>query len=376
METVIVFTVLLATLGPVSGQSRLDCRAESLNTCIRLADPLIEDPRYVFPSNTEDIDHVCNVLFPRTWSEFVSCIRQYTTECLTQDQRDDFNRAVGDSINSVHKMCTNEDYRNDYLLHAECIKDRSTRESFCGRHYTRLVEQVKGTREATQRDMCCTYSSFKACVLYETESCTCPTLQDCAQGMSAQGFARAMLDKALGFLLKQCQDYEASERDCPLYRAPRVEKQPRFNDEEAITERFSGGSYFPSGAPGREERREEDYPQDEGMGREEDPIDDWNHLRREEEEVRPVTREREIETDLITEGNFLIPVMEPQETSRTRDPWLPSLDGELQNFNDLFSNSIEPEGLASGSTSYHTHHHTYIYSVIIIFIHVIFTVRN
>ena len=27
------------------------------------------------------------------------------------------------------------------------------------------------------------------------------------QGMSAQGFARAMLDKALGFLLKQCQDY-------------------------------------------------------------------------------------------------------------------------------------------------------------------------
>jgi hypothetical protein len=26
-------------------------------------------------------------------------------------QRSDFNRAVGDSINSVHKMCTNEDYK-------------------------------------------------------------------------------------------------------------------------------------------------------------------------------------------------------------------------------------------------------------------------
>ena len=27
-------------------------------------------------------------------------------------QRSDFNRAVGDSINSVHKMCTNDDYKN------------------------------------------------------------------------------------------------------------------------------------------------------------------------------------------------------------------------------------------------------------------------
>ena len=29
----------------------------------------------------------------------------------------------------------------------------------------------------------------------------------CRQGMEATGFARAMLDKALGFLLKQCQSY-------------------------------------------------------------------------------------------------------------------------------------------------------------------------
>ena len=27
--------------------------------------------------------------------------------------------------------------------------------------------------------------------------------------------------------------------------------------------KYGGGSYFPSGAPGREERREEDYPQGE-----------------------------------------------------------------------------------------------------------------
>lgn len=338
-----------SAIGGALGQSRLDCRTDSLNTCIRLADPLLESPRYVFPATPDDIDHVCNVLFPRTWSEFVSCIRQYTADCLTSDQRADFQRAVGDSINSVHKMCTNTDYRNDYLRHAECIKERSTAPDFCGPHYNRLVEQVKGSRPASQRDMCCTHSSFKACVLHETKSCTCPTQQDCAQGMSAQGFARAMLDKALGFLLKQCQDYVPTDRDCPNFRPPVVEKQPRFNDEETVTEKYGGGSYFPSGAPGREERREEDYPQ----GRGEDNLDDWGLSGSREDQLEPVTSnsrdEEEREEDQITEGNFLIPVLNPQEDERTRKPWLPSLDGELHSFDDLFSNSVEPAGLSSAA---------------------------
>ena len=78
---------------------------------------------------------IFSVLFPKTWSEFVTCIKRYTSDCLTPDQvlpplyvdrfvksfvisylhswlqRSDFNRAVGDSINSVHKMCTNEAYK-------------------------------------------------------------------------------------------------------------------------------------------------------------------------------------------------------------------------------------------------------------------------
>ena len=36
-----------------------------------------------------------SVLFPKTWSEFVTCIKQYTSDCLTADQvRTFFNRNV------------------------------------------------------------------------------------------------------------------------------------------------------------------------------------------------------------------------------------------------------------------------------------------
>ena len=39
-----------------------------------------------------------------------------------------------------------------------------------------------------------------------------------------------------------------------------------------------------------------------------------------------------------------LPLLLLQEDERTRKPWLPSLDGELHSFDDLFSNSVEPAG--------------------------------
>lgn len=373
---------LLLTLGSsvcfVSSQSRLDCRTDTLNSCIKLADPLLEDPRYVFPANTQDIDHVCNVLFPKTWSEFVSCIKRYTSDCLTSDQRADFNRAVGDSINSVHKMCTNEDYKNDYLKHATCIKEKSTSPVYCGSHYSRLVEQVKGSQPASQRELCCSHGSFKSCVIHETASCSHDATSN---GMSAQQFARAMLDKSLGFLLKQCQDYVPSPSDCPGYQRP-AEKQPRFNDDiPGVTEenKYGGGMYFPSGAPSREERRQEDDwtglngGQENGQAGLTGGRDGWSSLNGEKindnvpevrKEERPITprdvqREQPGEREQITEGNFLLPVRTPgpsfeederRKDERTRRPWLPNMDNDIKSFDDLFSNAID-DTLAQGRTS-------------------------
>ena len=80
----------------------------------------------------------------------------------------------------------------------------------------RLVDMVKGVTPSTQRELCCSHRAFKVgyqeeerlesiflipqdCVLHETRAC------GGGGQMSAQDFARAMLDKSLGFLLKQCQ---------------------------------------------------------------------------------------------------------------------------------------------------------------------------
>jgi len=326
---------------------RSECGTEQVNTCIRLADPLLQ-PQHVFPVNSQDIDHVCNVLFPQTWSKFVECIKDYTNTCLSSDQKSELNRAVGDSINSVHKMCTNEDYKSDYLRHAECIKEKSMNPSHCGNYYTTMVDMVKGDSPALHREICCSHNSFKECVIAETESCPC-TGDACLRGMEATGFAKAMLDKALGFLLKQCKTYTPDERDCAVYTRPQV-KQPRVEETDKNSRlddiKYDDGSYFPSGMPNRDERRE-----DEWTDLQEDllqPIDNVVDEKTTEfpDLLDPVPRE-------TTNNPVFEPFMpqQPQEDER-RKPWLPSPD--IKSFDDIFNTVTrrsEAQERASGGTT-------------------------
>ena len=90
----------------------------------------------------------------------------------------------------------------DYLGHAACIKERSTGEVYCGQQYRDLTALVRGDRSGSQRELCCAHTSFRDCVVQETAGCGG---RAGGAGLSAQQFAKAMLDKSLGFLMKQCQ---------------------------------------------------------------------------------------------------------------------------------------------------------------------------
>ena len=53
----------------------------------------------------------CSDVFPKMWSDFVGCTKSFGASCISSTELSQFNRAVGNSINSVHKMCTNADYQ-------------------------------------------------------------------------------------------------------------------------------------------------------------------------------------------------------------------------------------------------------------------------
>jgi hypothetical protein len=66
----------------------------------------------------------CSDVFPKMWSDFIGCTKSFAATCISSSELSQFNRAVGNSINSVHKMCTNEDYqKGEVIFNTICIAD-------------------------------------------------------------------------------------------------------------------------------------------------------------------------------------------------------------------------------------------------------------
>lgn len=101
-----VWLILQFVLLAVPLQARMDCTRRQYEKCINIADPLLKQPHLVFPDNAADIDQVCNI-----WNHFVDCLKSYTDDCFTVQQRKQFNKAVESPIASVHQMCTQPDYQ-------------------------------------------------------------------------------------------------------------------------------------------------------------------------------------------------------------------------------------------------------------------------
>ena len=41
------------------GGGSVSCEPKFLEQCIKMANPLLKEPKHVFPSTSEDVDHVC-----------------------------------------------------------------------------------------------------------------------------------------------------------------------------------------------------------------------------------------------------------------------------------------------------------------------------
>lgn len=174
------------------------CPKDQLHRCVRMAEPLLRNPDYVFPSNVDDVATVC-----RLWSEFSDCVRGYASNCLQGDRGREaqLQGALDEAGRSVDDMCTDRAYQADYLRHAPCIKSMATDDTKCRRQLSHLVDQVSAL-SISNVQICCAHHSFRECMLSATYR-YCRTPQD----GSAVQFSSDMFSKSLAFLLKQCQDY-------------------------------------------------------------------------------------------------------------------------------------------------------------------------
>jgi len=223
---------LLLASGNGRTQDVSACEPEFLEKCIKMGKEFFDHPENIFPSNSTDIDRVCSDVFPKMWSDFVGCTKSFAASCISSTELSQFNRAVGNSINSVHKMCTNEDYQKDYLKSAICIKSAAIEETGCKTFYDELLQEINSPSESST--LCCAHSAFKDCLMEETKACSC---QD--NSCQATNFARSIVENAIGFILNRCSKSTTINNVCQKFTPTVVEPAPTSHSVEA-------GSYFPS----------------------------------------------------------------------------------------------------------------------------------
>lgn len=212
-----------------NGRGPSNCESK-LHNCTDLVKPFLNDLRYMFPTTIEDVDDMCKM-----WSRFVDCIRRYVTDCATEDQRSKFNNAVGDSIDTVHAICSSERYQKEYLQNASCFRKVSV--DNCGVFYTAMVDQV--TNPASRHDhICCSYSQFKSCVSE-------PLLRLCGNR------ARTIMDHSMAFLIDRCgKSYYSLSYKCPRARA-----LPLASNEASPSPIVSSSASTVGSGPGTSTRR-------------------------------------------------------------------------------------------------------------------------
>ncbi|XP_066982088.1 uncharacterized protein [Macrobrachium rosenbergii] len=140
---------------------------EHLNKCVKMAEPLVRDPRYNFPTDIQDIREVC-----RMWESFLDCVYAYANTFMASTQKRDFNKTLHSSIEGIQRLCSEDpDYQKLYMAYAPCMKRVSMEPSHCGNQYRHLSDLVQ-TRSISDDQLCCGHRKFRECVLESTaEEC-------------------------------------------------------------------------------------------------------------------------------------------------------------------------------------------------------------
>ncbi|XP_050724019.1 uncharacterized protein LOC127002253 [Eriocheir sinensis] len=184
--------------------------AQHLTRCIKMAEPLVKSPDYIFPLTTKDIEVVCQL-----WQDFVYCVKEYAVTHLSVPHQQEFYQVIDSSIKSADELCRNDpEYMRAYRSSAPCLRRVSTNASLCGGQYRYMADVVQGLT-ASDAQVCCAHLKFRECVLQRTpRECDIPGGAMPSSGPPSR-FMRSLLDRALGYLLQKCQNFVPNARDCP-----------------------------------------------------------------------------------------------------------------------------------------------------------------
>ncbi|XP_068631917.1 uncharacterized protein [Battus philenor] len=174
MSKALISSLLAFLVFNVTGALKEKCNKEEdlLQRC-SMALPVLSSPEISFALTREELDKSCVEL-----RAGIKCIDNYTEVCMEKHEQVVFRRIYAGITDVVQELCTRGQYQDEYLRHADCVKNVRPEYEVCSKKYevtlTTLssnqndqyhMDQDEGVDEQahTMRTVCCSFQEYLLC---------------------------------------------------------------------------------------------------------------------------------------------------------------------------------------------------------------------
>lgn len=116
---------------------REDCGQEELSRCAKPLQLLQSTADLSFAPKREELDKLCP-----EFNNGLRCIGSYTRRCMTQIQRDQFNKIYQGTNELIKDLCNEGDYQNEFLKHSSCLQTVKPRHVKCADRYQQTMSSI------------------------------------------------------------------------------------------------------------------------------------------------------------------------------------------------------------------------------------------
>ncbi|XP_070503963.1 uncharacterized protein [Chironomus tepperi] len=199
---------------------REDCEQEELSRCAKPLQVLQTTTNITF--EREELDKLCPDL-----NSGLRCIQSYTRRCMTQIQRNQFNKIYQGTTELIKDLCQPGDFQKEFLKHSACLQTVRPQHDNCAVRYREEMSsifKVSANRTAHNQHqqqnsnnddesdeefvkiVCCSFRKYLDCSEFVTRR-TC--------GMETGLFIRDFIHRMSDTLMRNyCEEYYKGSNHC------------------------------------------------------------------------------------------------------------------------------------------------------------------
>ncbi|XP_045592110.1 uncharacterized protein [Procambarus clarkii] len=182
-----------------------NCEPSFLQQCMDQLQAINKDHNLAFASTEGELNKMCS-----TMESGLDCVHSHVTRCFDESRQRVIYQLLTGTEDVIKSLCMAGSFRDQYLVHAACMRNLSTDNLVCGLQYKRLISSVnppeKINFEDSIRQQCCAFHNYLLCVTSAAE-------REC--GTQAAHFIEEYSYRTAGPIIQtRCKVYVPGSLEC------------------------------------------------------------------------------------------------------------------------------------------------------------------